>query len=133
MDRIYFFLFLDILYIEMFFSDTGAKASELFFMLNCCGLCLETGVQTVPAVDAGFVLLKIHLCALGQAHAGQEEVSCETQVPVTSSLPPAFTLSCFVSFLVSQSGRTKIFEYLVLFRFPAHGHQSQSSQTPLGH
>lgn len=84
-------------------------------MLDCCGLCLETGVQTVPAINAGFSLLKVHLCALGQAHTGQKEVACETKVPVTSSLPPAFVLSYFASLLLSWLGRTQIPKHIVSF------------------
>lgn len=84
-------------------------------MLDCCGLCLETGVQTVPAINADSILLKVHLYALGQAHTGQKEVACETEVPVTSSLPPAFVLSCFASLLLSPSGRMQIPKYIVSF------------------
>lgn len=84
-------------------------------MLDCWGLCLETGVQTVPVINAGSILLKVHLCALGQAHTGQKEVSCETEVPVTTSLPPAFVLRCFASLLLSLSGRTQIPKYFVSF------------------
>lgn len=86
-------------------------ACRLLFILDCYGLCLNTGVQTVPAINTGSILLNAHPYAPGQAHTEQGEASCMAEMPLISSLPPAFVPGCFVSLLLSQSGRTQISNY----------------------
>lgn len=78
-------------------------------------MSLDTGVQTVPAINTGSSLLNVHPYATGQAHSEQEEASCMTEVPLISSLPPAFVLDCFASVLLSQSARTQISKYYPSF------------------
>lgn len=90
---------------------------RLLFALDCCGLCLDPGVQTVPAVNTGSILLNVHPHAPGQAHSKQEEVSCMVEVPLISSLPPAFFFCCFAPFLLSQSDRTQISKYHLSFYY----------------
>lgn len=91
--------------------DPEQVACRLLFTLDCCDLCLDTGAQTVPAINIGSILLNVHPYAPGQAHTEQEEVSCMTGVLLISSFPPAFVLCCFAPFLLSQSGRTQISKY----------------------
>lgn len=51
-------------------------ACRLLFTLDCCGLCLDTGVQTVPAINTGSILLSGRPYAPGHTHSEQEEVFC---------------------------------------------------------